>query len=163
MGGIFGVATGTAVISGSGSVLFPARAWQLTGHEAKQSQLTYVRLKLPFLVIEFLHQVVIHRLSLANSSGVDSGQCFRTIRGRSQISRPHIQPANQRRVSFSESATEIYDPISRSSEGHNASVLHGNGNANAFNYQGSRNADVFQEGRSVEALNFSVEASSQDF
>ncbi|GFY39588.1 hypothetical protein TNIN_375301 [Trichonephila inaurata madagascariensis] len=106
------------------------------------------------LRVEILQEV--NTISARGSSDTDrlnverDPRFRRTIRGRSQISRPHIQ----RRGNFCESATEIYDPISRSSEGHNASVLHGNGSANAFNYQGSRNADVIQETRSADVLNF---------
>ncbi|GFT53857.1 hypothetical protein TNCV_4124341 [Trichonephila clavipes] len=78
-----------------------------------------------------------------------------SIRGRSQIPRSsHIQPVNQRRVSFAESAIGNYDPTPRSIQGHNPSVLQGNSSEMAFNFQGSQNAGVLQQGRNTDDLNF---------
>ncbi|GFV44903.1 hypothetical protein TNCV_560131, partial [Trichonephila clavipes] len=94
-----------------------------------------------------------HRSTFAKSPRFRS-----TVRGRSQISRPSdIQPFNQRRVSFAESATDIYDPIPRSIEGRNSSVLRGNSSESAFNFQRSQNEGFLQEGRNAEALNFREE------
>ncbi|GFU75924.1 hypothetical protein TNCV_2087621 [Trichonephila clavipes] len=101
------------------------------------------------------HRQIECRKRLADQRLLDSLRFRSTIRCRSQVSRSsRIQPVNQRRVSFTESATDNYYPTTRSIQCRCPSFLQGNSSERAFNFQGSQNARVLQQDRDAEDLNF---------
>ncbi|GFV54902.1 hypothetical protein TNCV_3026451 [Trichonephila clavipes] len=101
------------------------------------------------------HRQIECRKRLADQRSLDSLRFRRTIRGRGQVSRPsRIQPVNQRRVSFSDSAADNYYTTPRSVQDRYPAVPQGNSRERAFNFQESQNAGALRQNRENEDLNF---------
>ncbi|GFX75502.1 hypothetical protein TNCV_522241 [Trichonephila clavipes] len=101
------------------------------------------------------HRQIECRKRLADQYSLDSPRFRRTIRGRSQVSRPpRIQPVNQRCVSFSDSAADNYYTTPRSIQGRYPSVPQDNCRERAFNFQEIQNAGALRQNRENEDLNF---------